>query len=185
VPCELSSIHARCNLHLLLIPSPSIPFLPFPSVAFPALSLMSLHSFPSLSHLLPHTLSSLSLLHSFRLCCRPYIRPIDIADMRRHINYGGGYHDSQPYIEVSTLSISSLLTALLLYDTHSTEQTQSFFSPLVTGLLGHSVSNDSRGAGRVAAFHHVLPSPAPQRIRTAQPPYLRAGRLYCLEGVSG
>jgi hypothetical protein len=27
-------------------------------------------------------------------------KPIDIADMRRHVNYGGGYADSQPYIEV-------------------------------------------------------------------------------------
>jgi len=27
-------------------------------------------------------------------------KPIDIEDMRKHVNYGNGYHDSQPYIDL-------------------------------------------------------------------------------------
>lgn len=35
-------------------------------------------------------------------------RPIDITDMRRHVNYAGGYHDSQPYIQSFWDVIASL-----------------------------------------------------------------------------
>lgn len=30
-------------------------------------------------------------------------KSIDIEDMRRHVNYGGGYSDSHPYIQVNIL----------------------------------------------------------------------------------
>lgn len=39
------------------------------------------------------------------------LRPLDIADMRASVHYGGGYHDSQPYI-ASFWSIISSLTPL-------------------------------------------------------------------------
>ena len=40
-------------------------------------------------------------------------RPIDIADMRRHVNYAGGYHDSQPYIQVS-INIRMMISAIII-----------------------------------------------------------------------
>ena len=40
-------------------------------------------------------------------------RPIDIADMRRHVNYAGGYHDSQPYIQVS-INIRMIISAIII-----------------------------------------------------------------------
>ena len=35
-------------------------------------------------------------------------RPIDVADMRRHVNYAGGYADSQPYIQTFWDVVSSM-----------------------------------------------------------------------------
>ena len=32
-------------------------------------------------------------------------KPIDIADLRRNVNYAGGYADSQPYIQVNVFVI--------------------------------------------------------------------------------
>ena len=40
-------------------------------------------------------------------------RPIDIADMRRHVNYAGGYHDSQPYIQVS-INMRMIISAIII-----------------------------------------------------------------------
>jgi ubiquitin-protein ligase E3 C len=28
-------------------------------------------------------------------------KPIDIENMRQNVNYGGGYHDNHPYIQVN------------------------------------------------------------------------------------
>jgi hypothetical protein len=150
-------------------PLPVLVLAFLPNIPFPLLPRALLAPFPYLP------------LHSFRPAIRPFIRPIDIADMRKHINYGGGYHDSQPYIEARTLSARNPPHCYhtTRHDTRwSTENTSSSSSPFVTGLLGHSVCDDSGGAGGVAALHHLLPPPATTRVRTAQPAHLCPGRAF-------
>ena len=61
-----------------------------------------------------HFVNPLSFI-SLHFSIIPYLtqillcRPIDIADMRRHVNYSGGYHDSQPYIQVLIKTIACVI----------------------------------------------------------------------------
>ena len=71
--------------------------------------------------------------HELQLLIGGDLNRIDVNDLRIHAKYGGGYHESQPYIQVSCFCLASS-EFLIISD-----------GCLV--LLGHRVWNDEGGAG--------------------------------------
>lgn len=116
-------------------------------------------------------------------------RMINIADFRNNVNYAGGYHDSQPYIQAFWSIIESLDT-----------KQQGLFMKFVTScsrppLLGFAQLNPKFGIQRVPAVQAIgdaprLPSAATCMNLLKLPQYdsidmLREKLLYAISSNSG
>jgi hypothetical protein len=81
-------------------------------------------------------------------------RPLDLLALQRHCTYSGGYHPSQPYIQVPSLS--------LLIPPHPA-------SPSYSGILENHRIISTGNPERILALRDELLSPTDPRIRAAEP----------------